>query len=87
MGVTEHRIQFKEVQLREKSLEQSGERNTPSVAPTPTNDVPPGDGGQAMERMIGIITDPPQRKRKKGHKKEKDASTEEEGIDDAMDTS
>jgi hypothetical protein len=86
VGVTEHRIQFKEVQLREKSREQSGELDTPdSVAPT--NDVPPGDGGQALGRMIGSITDLPQRKRKKGRNKERDASPEEGSRDDAMDTS
>jgi hypothetical protein len=37
--------------------------------------------------MIGSITDLPQRKRKKGRNKERDASPEEGSRDDAMDTS
>ncbi|OJA07691.1 hypothetical protein AZE42_01849 [Rhizopogon vesiculosus] len=84
VGVTEQRIQFKEVQLREKSREHTGEP-TASASVAPTNDAPSQDGGQALGRMIGSITEPA-RKRKKRPNKEKDTSPQEEGKDDAMDT-
>jgi hypothetical protein len=86
VGVAEQRIQFKEVQLREKSREQSDERDATPSSINPTNDAPPEDGGQALGRMTGRITEPPGRKRKKRRNKEKDVSPQEEGKDDAMDT-
>ncbi|KAJ8584179.1 hypothetical protein M405DRAFT_827218 [Rhizopogon salebrosus TDB-379] len=86
VGVTEQRIQFKEVQLREKSREQSGERDATPSSINPTTDAPPEDGGQALGRMTGRITEPLGRKRKKRRNKEKDVSPQEEGKDDAMDT-
>jgi len=85
VGVTEQRIQFKEVQLEEKAREQSYEHNIVPDTMAPTNDVPSGDDRQVLGRMTGSI--PSARNPKKRRKKEKDVSLQEEGKDDAMDTS
>lgn len=85
MGAAEQRIQFKEVQLREKAHEQLDEHKIAHASMTPTNDMQSEDDGQALGRMTGSIA--PTRKRKKRRNKEKDASPQEEGKDDAMDTS
>ncbi|KAG2153929.1 hypothetical protein DEU56DRAFT_429188 [Suillus clintonianus] len=86
VGVTERRIRFKEVQLREKPREQLDE--TPASGDASNNDAPVEDAGHSLGRMIGSVTEPPSRKRKKRRNKgkEKETSPQEE-KDDAMDTS
>ncbi|KAG2076644.1 hypothetical protein BDR04DRAFT_1089799 [Suillus decipiens] len=86
VGVTERRIRFKEVQLRQKAHEKLEE---PVVgANSSQNGAQTEDPGHSLGRMIGSVTEPPSRKRKKRRDKgkEKETSPQEEGRDDAMDT-
>ncbi|KAG0697391.1 hypothetical protein DFH29DRAFT_835934 [Suillus ampliporus] len=90
VGVTERRIRFKEVQLREKSHERLDEG---AVGNASSNDAPTQDAGHALGRMTGNVTELPPRKRTKRRNKgkekakAKETSPQEEGMDDAMDTS
>ncbi|KAG1750197.1 hypothetical protein EDB19DRAFT_1937250 [Suillus lakei] len=88
VGVTERRIRFKQVQLREKSHERLDKAPAAS-GNVSNNGAPAEDAGHSLGRMIGSVTEPSSRKRKKRHNKgkEKETSTQEEGKDDAMDTS
>ncbi|KAG2093522.1 uncharacterized protein F5147DRAFT_720860 [Suillus discolor] len=89
VGVTERRIRFKEVQLRQKAPEQLEE--APAVgANSSHNGAQAEAAGHSLGRMIGSVTEPRSRKRKKrrdkGKGKEKETSPQDEGRDDAMDT-
>ncbi|KAG1744980.1 uncharacterized protein EDB91DRAFT_1121956 [Suillus paluster] len=87
VGITERRIRFKEVQLREKSRERLDEDKSAPSANAPNSVAPAGGAGYTLGRMIGSIADPPPRPRKKRHNKGKEKNTppQEEGKDDAMD--
>ncbi|KAG2366985.1 hypothetical protein BDR07DRAFT_1273023 [Suillus spraguei] len=86
VSVTERRIRFKEVQLRQKAHKKSEE--SPAVGANSCNEAQTEDAGHSLGRMIGSVTEPPSRKRKKRRDKgkEKETSPQEEGRDDAMDT-
>ncbi|KAG2083528.1 hypothetical protein BD769DRAFT_1633148 [Suillus cothurnatus] len=86
VGVTERRIRFKEVQLQPKTHEKLEE--APAIGVNFNNEVQTEDAGRSLGRMIGSVTEPPSRKRKKRRNKgkEKETSPQEEGRDDAMDT-
>lgn len=87
VGVTERRIRFKEVQLRPKAHEKLEEALAVG-ANSSHNEAQAEDAGHSLGRMIGSVTGPPSRKRKKRRNKgkEKETSHQEEGGDDAMDT-
>ncbi|KAG1733657.1 uncharacterized protein EDB91DRAFT_636682 [Suillus paluster] len=86
VGVTERRIRFKEVQLQEKSPERLHEAPAGNA---PSHDAPAEDSGRALGRMTGSVAEAPPRKRKKRRNKgkEKEMSPQDEGKDDALDTS
>ncbi|KAG2347924.1 hypothetical protein BDR05DRAFT_1056662 [Suillus weaverae] len=87
VSVTERRIRFKEVQLRQKAREQLEE--APAVGANSSHNEAQTEGaGHSLGRMIGSVTEPPFRKRKKRYNKGKEKETypQEEGRDDAMDT-
>lgn len=87
VSVTERRIRFKEVQLQQKAREQLEE--APDVGANSSHNEAQAEGaGHLLGRMIGSVTEPPFRKRKKRYNKGKEKETypQEEGRDDAMDT-